>query len=67
MFHDDKETLSALSTVNCILHVLLRYFHLTNFFWMFVEGKSESLKTAKGETFGLITVLYCLHLIFKQD
>merc|ERR550519_623208 len=38
MFHDEKETLSALSTINCILHVLLRYLHLTNFFWMFVEG-----------------------------
>ena len=27
-----------LSTFYCILHVLHRYFHLTNFFWMFVEG-----------------------------
>ena len=38
MFRDEADPLSALSTINCILHVLLRYFHLTNFFWMFVEG-----------------------------
>ena len=38
MFHDRKGTLTNISTINCILHVLLRYFHLTNFFWMFVEG-----------------------------
>ena len=31
---------SILSTINCILNVLLRYFVLTNFFWMFVEGTS---------------------------
>ena len=37
-FQDDHETLTNLSTINCILTVLLRYFHLTNFFWMFVEG-----------------------------
>ena len=40
MFHDRRGTLTTLSNINCILHVLLRYFHLTNFFWMFVEGES---------------------------
>ena len=41
MFHDRRGTLTTLSNINCILHVLLRYFHLTNFFWMFVEGKPK--------------------------
>ena len=41
MFHDRRGTLTTLSNINCILHVLLRYFHLTNFFWMFVEGGSK--------------------------
>ena len=36
---EDENIKNWLSTLNCILHVLLRYFHLTNFFWMFVEGK----------------------------
>ena len=26
----------------CICHVLLRYFHLTTFFWMFLEGKKTN-------------------------
>ena len=29
------------SVMMCITHVLLRYFHLTTFFWMFVEGKLD--------------------------
>ena len=46
MFHDREDPLTTLSTINCILHVLLRYFHLTNFFWMFVEGRSASTSTS---------------------
>ena len=39
LYATDPVILGNLSTVNCILVVLLRYFHLTNFFWMFVEGE----------------------------
>ena len=46
MFHDREDPLTTLSTINCILHVLLRYFHLTNFFWMFVEGMLASTSTS---------------------
>ena len=35
---EEENIRNWLSTLHCILHVLLRYFHLTNFFWMFVEG-----------------------------
>ena len=38
MFHEDADTRASISTLNCILTVLLRYAALTNFFWMFVEG-----------------------------
>ena len=38
MFDDDAEPRASISTLNCILTVLLRYAALTNFFWMFVEG-----------------------------
>ena len=34
----DETYCNAINTIHCILHVLLRYFHLTTFFWMFVEG-----------------------------
>jgi len=59
MFHDDKETLSALSTVNCILHVLLRYFHLTNFFWMFVEGLYLFLQVQASFSAGSLKLRHC--------
>jgi hypothetical protein len=35
----------VLASTYCSLHVLLRYFHLTNFFWMFVEGELASPKS----------------------
>jgi hypothetical protein len=35
----------VLASTYCSLHVLLRYFHLTNFFWMFVEGELVSPKS----------------------
>lgn len=38
--------------VPCITFILLHYFHLTNFFWMFVEGVHIKLKyTAKNLMF----------------
>ena len=57
MFHDRDDTLSTLSTINCILHVLLRYFHLTNFFWMFVEGTSSTLALSNLNWTGLYLFL----------
>ena len=41
------------SVMMCITHVLLRYFHLTTFFWMFVEGRLHYFFTLS--TKGLFT------------
>ena len=32
----------SVSTIYCLSNVPHRYFHLTNFFWMFVEGRLTS-------------------------
>merc|ERR1719483_243131 len=59
MFHDRDDTLSTLSTINCILHVLLRYFHLTNFFWMFVEGLYLFLQVQASFSVGSLKLRHC--------
>ena len=53
---EHPDNTEILSTLNCILHVLLRYFHLTNFFWMFVEGVKVYVDVYEGWCFksGLI-------------
>lgn len=36
--HPDYETIIS---IWCNINVVLRYFHLTTFFWMFLEGKKK--------------------------
>merc|ERR1719483_1031777 len=57
--HDREDPLSSLYTINCILHVLLRYFHLTNFFWMFVEGLYLFLQVQASFSVGSLKLRHC--------
>ena len=62
MFHDREDPLSTLSIINCILHVLLRYFHLTNFFWMFVEGLYLFLQVQASFSVASLKLRHCVSI-----
>ena len=48
--HPDYETIIS---VWCNINVVLRYFHLTTFFWMFLEGNKKELSLFSTLTFCL--------------
>lgn len=57
-YHKDADV-RTISTINCILHVLLRYFQLTNFFWMFVEGLFLFLQVQASFSVGRLKLRHC--------
>jgi len=59
---EHPDNTEILSTLNCILHVLLRYFHLTNFFWMFVEGLYLFLQVQASFSVGNMKLRHCVGL-----
>jgi len=49
----------ALITLYCILHILTRYFQLSIFFWMFVEGLYLFLQVQASFSFGHMRLRHC--------
>jgi len=62
MFDDDAEPRASISTLNCILTVLLRYAALTNFFWMFVEGLYLFLQVQASFSVGRLKLRHCVSI-----
>jgi len=53
---------AALSTIYCILSILLRYFQLSIFFWMFVEGLYLFLQVQASFSFGNLKLRHCVSI-----
>jgi len=62
MFDEDASPRASISTLNCILTVLLRYAALTNFFWMFVEGLYLFLQVQASFSVGRLKLRHCVSI-----